>query len=222
MKQIKAAVIGFLFFVGLLLTVVDWVAFDPNLFLSSYRKENTMEVIGMSESDLMKSSNALLDYLRDKRSDIVVNATVNGFSRNVFDERETKHMVDVKNLYQAAVKVRWFCLIVVVLAFVLEKVKKDSLWALGRESFKSGLLVFGLLLMGILMYALLDFYSFWMNFHYLFFDNDLFLLDPNVSLMINMFPESFFFGMVIRIIGLVGVLVLVLALVLFLLGRRKI
>jgi uncharacterized membrane protein len=39
-----------------------------------------------------------------------------------------------------------------------------------------------------------------MNFHYVFFDNDLFLLNPNVSIMINMFPESFFFDIVAAII----------------------
>ena len=32
------------------------------------------------------------------------------------------------------------------------------------------------------------------------FDNDLFLLDPASSIMINMFPESFFFDLVLLII----------------------
>ena len=40
-----------------------------------------------------------------------------------------------------------------------------------------------------------------LNFHYLFFDNDLFLLDPNTSIMINMFPSAFFMHMVFMIIA---------------------
>ena len=51
------------------------------------------------------------------------------------------------------------------------------------------------------VWAAADFDAFWLNFHYLFFDNDLFLLDPNTSIMINMFPSAFFMHMVFMIIA---------------------
>ena len=52
-------------------------------------------------------------------------------------------------------------------------------------------------MMGI--WAFCDFTGLWESFHRLFFRNDLWLLNPRTDLMINMFPEDFFFHMVIRI-----------------------
>ena len=44
-----------------------------------------------------------------------------------------------------------------------------------------------------------DFNKYFVLFHEIFFDNDLWLLDPDTDLMIRMLPEGFFFDMVIRI-----------------------
>ncbi len=198
---------GFFFFLALLLTVIDFVAFDENLFRSSYRKENTMEVMGMSEEDLLKASHVLLDYIKGKRENILIKAKVNGQEREVFDERESKHMLDVKKLYEKAMLVRHGSIIFLLGLFLYEFLKhKDGIRSFLWESFCYGGLCFGSLIVVIVLYAITDFYNFWMNFHYLFFDNDLFLLDPNVSLMINMFPESFFYSMVMRIILIFGLL----------------
>ena len=68
------------------------------------------------------------------------------------------------------------------------------------KAYNYGLFIILGLVIAISIYALIDFNSFWLNFHYVFFDNDLFLLDPNVSIMINMFPETFFFDMVFGIV----------------------
>lgn len=59
------------------------------------------------------------------------------------------------------------------------------------------------------IWALCDFTALWESFHRLFFRNDLWLLNPYTDLMINMFPEDFFFHMVMRIalmfiVGFVG------------------
>lgn len=223
MKWIKTSILGFLLFLSLLLTVVDLVAFDPKLFQSSYQRENTMATLNMSEQDLMRSSNVLLDYLKGKRKDIMVEAEVNGHKRMVFNKRETKHMVDVKKLYEKAMLTRNVCVILMIVGMLVEFSRnragmKTFLW----EVFRNGLLVFGFLLLFLSVYAITDFYGFWMNFHYLFFDNDLFLLDPNVSLMINMFPESFFFRMVMRIVIMFAVVSLTIGGVVYdLFGRRR-
>lgn len=68
-----------------------------------------------------------------------------------------------------------------------------------KDGFRQVVLAFMIVISGLLFYALVDFNRFWTMFHQIFFDNDLWLLDPRVSIMINMFPEDFWFGMVIRI-----------------------
>ena len=45
-----------------------------------------------------------------------------------------------------------------------------------------------------------NFNKYFIMFHHMFFDNDLWLLDPATDLMIRMLPEGFFFDMVIRIV----------------------
>ena len=59
----------------------------------------------------MNATNTLLDYMQDKRDDIIVVEKVNGNEREIFDERETLHMVDVKNLYLNAMKTRTILLV---------------------------------------------------------------------------------------------------------------
>jgi integral membrane protein (TIGR01906 family) len=54
----------------------------------------------------------------------------------------------------------------------------------------------------IAVWAAADFNSFWINFHHVFFRNDLWVLDPAVSRMIRMFEQSFFFDMVALILAL--------------------
>ena len=50
------------------------------------------------------------------------------------------------------------------------------------------------------IWAAVDFNSFWVSFHHVFFTNDLWLLDPASSRMIRMFQEEFFAAMVARIL----------------------
>ncbi|MCT1989293.1 DUF1461 domain-containing protein, partial [Helcococcus kunzii] len=45
----------------------------------------------------------------------------------------------------------------------------------------------------------IDFSSAFVKFHKIFFDNDLWLLDPKTDLMIRMLPEKYFLNISIRI-----------------------
>ena len=65
----------------------------------------------------------------------------------------------------------------------------------------AGLIVMGILIAFVSIWAIVDFDTFWVDFHYLFFDNDLFFLDPNTSIMINMFPDTFFLDLVRDIVA---------------------
>ena len=72
-----------------------------------------------------------------------------------------------------------------------------------KDSFLSGImdgakfaLAFAVVLsMAFGMMFIFDFDTFWTAFHHVVFTNDLWLLDPKVSTMINMFPLNFFLAM---------------------------
>lgn len=210
--------------IGILLHVIFFTAMNRNFYFYEYDKGNQAEVIGMSDDDLMKATDTLLDYLKDKRDDIKVEANVSGYDREVFNERETLHMKDVKALYQHASLARWILLIsgagILIIVYALNKGHNSI------RSFRSGyhyaLCFIGIFVGFILIWAVADFYDFWMDFHYLFFDNDLFILDPNTSIMINMFPETFFSDLVLLIIAIYGAVLVLIELVMFLLQRKKV
>ncbi len=222
MAKIKSFLVGFCFSLFILLTTIDLVAFNPYFFKKSYQQEKTSEIVKMSDNDLWQATNTLLTYLKGQREDIIVKARINGNERNVFNEREIAHMVDVKRLYQKAMMVRMFSLLLltIILLYELFQDQKHFLTFL-YTAFKQGLAGFGLLILIISIYALTGFETFWLNFHYLFFDNDLFLLDPNTSIMINMFPENFFFNLVMYIIVIFVLFNLIIYIIFDFLKKRR-
>lgn len=192
---------GFLFLTAVLLEVIDSCCFSHSFYVQEYAKNNTAAVIGMSEETLMETTDELLDYLKDKRDDLVVYGEVNGKNREIFDQREKRHMVDVKNLYQTAMKVKLiaFAVSIAVIAVCVLR-RKALLFEWLRDSFRYGGLLLAVFVIFILIWAVADFNGFWIQFHYLLFDNELFFLDPNTEILINMVPETFFFDLVTRII----------------------
>lgn len=205
MKAVKktcAIVASVCFLLFTLLSLVNILCFSHSFYAYEYEKNDQAEVIGMSDEDLLKSTDALLDYLKGKREDISVSAEVNGIEREVFTERESLHMVDVRKLYDNAMLAKNIAGTVSLLLFLLiVTVWKKDRYAILKDGFENGLFMIGSCVFCILIWAVADFNNFWMDFHYLFFDNDLFLLDPSSSIMINMFPESFFFDLVLLIIA---------------------
>lgn len=219
--DILSAIAGFLLSAAIIATVIDVVSFDRSFYEAEYRKNDTVSYTGMSAEDNLRATDTLLDYLQDKRQDIVCTAVVSGTEREVFNERETLHMVDVKALYQNAIRVRNGCVITAVILLVLSVLNgKKSFFSVLRSGWKNGILLTGAVILFIAIWALADFNKFWTNFHLLFFDNDLWLLDPNTSIMINLFPGSFFFDLVTRIIAWVVGIHVVISGILF--GTRKV
>ena len=201
MKTIRATAAGLLLLIAVLLQVIDSCCFDRSFYVSEYGKNKTAEVIGMSEDALMETTDVLLDYLKDRRQDILVTQTVRGKDREIFDLRETMHMEDVKKLYQNAMTVKWAAMIVSVVLFgwtILQN--RDRAFETLRDGLKNGGILLALFTAFIMIWAIADFNGFWISFHYLLFDNELFFLNPNTEILINMVPESFFFDLVTRII----------------------
>lgn len=184
----------------LLLSAVDYCCFDQKFYLEQYQKLNTAETIGVSAETLDQMTSVLLDYLRDEEKTLELVAKVQGSEREVFNEREIKHMVDVRALYQNAMMVRDLCGLLLVVSLVISLLLSDEkmlFWA-----FKRIFILFMAGFLALLLVAIVDFDFFWTNFHYIFFaGNDLWLLDPRTDILIMMVPLEFFNALVMRIVG---------------------
>lgn len=184
----------------LLITSIDVTCFDRGFYESEYASMNTASSLHMSQEDLMKATNTLLDYLQDERNDIQVEITTYGISAPAFNERETLHMVDVKNLYQLALYLRMgACLLLLLSTLFLVYKKRGEALDMLTKGYTQISIAFICFVCMLGLWAAVDFTSLWESFHRLFFTNDLWLLNPRTDLMINMFPEAFFFHMVLKL-----------------------
>lgn len=181
------------------LSCIDFWCFNNSFYKNEYSKLNTASSIGMSNTDLDKTTDVLLGYLKGKYETLEVNANVNGEDRLVFNDRETAHMVDVKNLYDNVLVVRNVLFFVYLVTFVYVLYSNNA--KLIFVEYKKALMVLGLIIGFILLFCLIDFDGFWTNFHHVFFpNNDLWLLDPRTDILIMMVPGQFFFDLCISII----------------------
>ena len=214
-----------LFVICALLTCVDIACFDREFYDNEYRKLDTARTIGMTHSTLIGVTEHLLDYIQDKEETLSVTAEISGKEVNVFDERDTAHMVDVKNLYLTARTVRNILVpvIIVLLVAACFLVKRERLRLLASGCI-AGVIIAGVVVGGLAIWAAADFDSFWVTFHQVLFTNDLWQLDPATSVLINMVPSQFFYDLVMRIVSYAAVAIgvpLVLSVVYMMISRIR-
>ena len=178
---------------------ISGVAFDKSFYRDDYRKMDTAAYVGVTDPVLEQATNTLLDYLQGNAPSLDL-AMDNG--EEYYSQREKDHMVDVKALYQNAVLFMTvgFCAGGALFAGCFLWKRERALGTFLRCYFWAAVGVLALFAC-IGVWAAVDFNSFWVSFHHMFFTNDLWLLDPAVSRMIRMFQEAFFANMVARILA---------------------
>jgi len=195
-----AILISLLIYHVLLVTGIDLVAFDKSFYADQYKRLNTAETIGISNDELLRVTWELLDYIKDGRDSISdIKAEIKGEVRPVFNERETAHMVDVKALFRFAYRVRAYSILLLAAVLVAAAGKKAQSYFARSFIWTAGVLIVLLSVLFILIKTNFNYY--WDQFHYLFFDNDLWQLNPETDIMILMVPEPFFNSAVTRVLA---------------------
>ncbi|MDF2546212.1 MAG: hypothetical protein K0R93_1110 [Anaerosolibacter sp.] len=192
----------------ILLSTLQTFAFDKDFYLKEFNKYEVSKVTGMNMEDLERVAVKLIRYLQDEEKDLVIKGTVKGEEREVFGEREKHHMIDVKNLFQGGFFLRNTGLILIAASILLLRRLTDKANVeISRGIFHSSILT--LVLMGLLLILMqIDFYKYFTYFHEIFFDNDLWLLDPNTEVLIQMLPLEFFIDIATRVIlWFVGIMI---------------
>lgn len=204
MKQRLLSACSYLVVVSLLLivliTCIDISCFQRGFYKEEFHSLDIAAQNHVSEEDLMKATDALLDYIQGKRDDVIVEIDWYELSTEAFNERERAHMVDVRGLYQFAMVLRGIALVLLLFAsgFLIYALKRDC-WKLFATAYVRCGICFVLVVGMLGFWAAVDFTSLWEMFHHIFFTNDLWLLNPHTDFMIRMFPEPLFFHLVLRI-----------------------
>ena len=165
-------------------------SFSTSVYMNQFDRLGVAQQIGISRDDLLLVTQNIQRYMlgRDPELDVVV--SIHGQVRPFFSEREILHMIDVLFLYDTGFKILWASVFVFLIVCILIIRKKYFYEA--AKSLSIGIGSF-LAASGILVTIIaLNFDRAFVIFHEIFFDNDLWLLDPRTDLMINIMPQQFF------------------------------
>ena len=209
----------------LLITAFESVTYwTPGFYEKEYTKHGVLAEMNreMTMETMLGVTDEMMQYLRGNREDLVVVAELDGIQQEFFNDREKAHMADVRGLFVGAIKLRRIAIGIVIAGILLLIImkRKRAPRTLAR-GYKWACGITGILTVVLTCLISTDFNYVFIKFHHLFFDNDLWLLDPATDDMINMLPEGFFFDTAVRI-GVTFIIAAGILLILSLImGRRK-
>lgn len=180
-------------------SALEWVTYDVDHYMSEFEKQNWVPATGLDQVNLSYAATEIIDYLKGEKDHFQTIAVKDGVLQPLYDERELTHMEDVLYLFDLARLLRRVSVVSMIL-LTLVALKWDPKWKINwlRMAAYAALgNVAALLGLGLLIRV--DFTKYFTYFHLLFFDNDLWILDPQRHVLIQMLPETFFRNTAIKI-----------------------
>jgi integral membrane protein (TIGR01906 family) len=196
-----------LFFV-LLFSAVQIISTWDAYYSWHYETHGIEETTKMNDEHFMEVTNKMMDYLMGRRDSLDMKAEIDGEIQEVFGEREKAHMIDVKSLFVSGRIIRNISAIILFVFITTSFFLKPKLFFGWIQSLKAFFITSFLLIgfLGALFYF--NFSKYFIIFHKIFFNNDLWILDPKTDVLINMVPEIFFFQTTMLIVALFVIMVL--------------
>lgn len=203
----------------LLLLSIEIASFQMDFFEKKYEEYNISKRTGLSDKDLLEVTEALLDYLKGEREDIILYKNINGIKKMVFEERELLHLRDVKVLYRKGFTIKNTTLLLSLISLFYFIVYR-------KNKFHMYLFISSILPMIIMIvFSILintDFYKYFVYFHEILFTNDLWQLNPNTDILIKMYPLNFFYSIAKNIsILYISELFILLSISIYLMKKHK-
>ena len=197
---------------------------DFDVYRQEYEKYDVLSDLDMTMDDVMYVTHEMMDYLRGEGDTLSVITTVEGKEQDFFNEQDRFHMGEVRNLFIGGLNIRIGACVAAVVCILFLIITRADIKKIQppSNSIALGLTGAAVLLIGIA--AVVNFNGVFVQFHHIFFDNDLWIFDPAEDYMIRMLPEGLFYDMVMRIgaIFVVSLMaVLALSFVPKILGRKK-
>ena len=220
-----------------LITSIEAVCYwTPDYFEQEYEKYHVLDSLPemtMSDEDgLMAVTHHMMKYLRGDKDapELQIEVQMGGEQRGFFTEREILHMEDVRDLFVGAQRLRAAAVLTAAVLYLLlwgicQRERAETLRNHTGSCKIGGNHIFGCtiakgLLIGtgiFLVFCVLlgfavasDFTNAFITFHHIFFNNDLWILDPSVDMLVNIVPEGFFYDTASRILILFAISLLVI------------
>ena len=217
MKKLQWAagiVLSFSIIAILLITSFEIAMYsDFSIYEKEYEKYDVLSDLDMTMEDVMHVTREMMAYLRGDRDTLSVVTTVEGTEQDFFNEQDRFHMGEVRDLFIGGLNIRTGAAAAALICLVFLVVSKARLRKILARSYQIALGITGAAVLFIGIAAVVDFNAVFVQFHHIFFDNDLWLFDPAEDYMIRMLPEGLFADMVLRIgiLFVAGLVVLLIA-----------
>ena len=174
----------------LLCTSIILPTFSVSFYMNEYKKYSLSERIAVSNDDLLTVTKNLQRYMRGADPALDAEVYVRGVMRKFFNAKEISHMEDVKGLFDAGFTYLWAAVAVFAVSFAYTVKKK--LYYMMFKYVAVGIGVFFMVSAALAAVCALNFDRTFVLFHEIFFNNDLWLLDPTTDLLVNLVPLEFF------------------------------
>lgn len=194
---------------------------DFSVYQREYEKYDVLDDLDMKMEDVMYVTEEMMAYLRGDRDTLSVITTVEGQEQDFFNEQDRFHMGEVRDLFIGGLNIRTGAVVTALICLAFLIASKACLKKILARSYQIALGITGAAVIFIGAAALIDFNAVFVQFHHIFFDNDLWLFDPAEDYMIRMLPEGLFADMVLRIGHLFVGSLLILLIISVLAGRFK-
>jgi integral membrane protein (TIGR01906 family) len=178
--------------VALVTSNIRFVANEARVYRYAIDEYDAVAKTGIEREELIRASAEIRAYFNNDEETLAIMVREGSRDVSLFNARETAHMEDVKDRFQAVNKAQEFSVI-----YVLGYVAVVGLWA--REVSLRGLAIqvaLGAMICVVAIGAIgafgaAGFDSAWEDFHELMFSNDFWLLNPNTDRLIQIFPPAF-------------------------------
>ncbi len=164
---------------------------DWNFYEKEYEKYKVADELYMEMPDIMKVTKFMMSYLRGNEKKLSIETEVEGNIQDFFNEKDRLHMADVQGLFLGGLAIRRGAIIVLLFSMAALVLMKADWKRLIPQMYQRVLAVFLALtaVAGFLFSR--DFNKYFVIFHHIFFNNNLWILDPAEDYMIRMLPEGY-------------------------------
>ena len=178
--------------IALILTNV-FIFMTPNWLAYQYSQPDFPPSVRFTPQDRYRLASESIEYIRGNR-------TLEQFkSLDVYDEREIKHMVDVRDLVDK-VKVGLPMVAILILVSLAALARQKENRALAARGLLNGAILTIGLFVAIGLFAAIGFQTFFTLFHKVFFEGDTWLFNYTDSL-IQFYPLPFWFATSIALVA---------------------
>ena len=201
-------------FLAILLSNALIIINTDSFYEFEFNKNNTSLKTGINHNDLFIVVDNIQDFFNEKSNEKIQMTTyINGIEKNLFNSKEIRHMIDVKNLI---LNIKFFNYLlwttVIVILLIKISLSKDKILNTFRVIAKSYFIYSVSILISALILLALSFRWIFYFFHIISFNNNLWILDPRTDYLIKIFEEVFFMDAAI----LIGILTLSYSIIIFL------